>query len=67
VRLNVTLDAEHAQKLARPLLSTALDEVDPSPEDIVALLDGMPGARERARLGSEHGRRGETLALDDLA
>jgi hypothetical protein len=80
VRLNVTLDPEHAEKLsrlaarvhvnegtlARSLLSTALDEADPSPEHIVALLDGIPGARDRARLGSEQGRRGEGIALDDL-
>jgi DNA-binding phage protein len=80
VRLNVTLDAEHAEKLsrlaarvhvnegtlARSLLATALDDADPSPQHIVALLDGIPGAYERTRLASEQGQRGETIALDDL-
>ena len=53
-RLNVTLDSEHAAKLsmlaerthvqegtlARSLLSSALDEADPDPRTITALLDG---------------------------
>jgi hypothetical protein len=81
VRVNVTLDPEHAEKLsrlaarvhvnegtlARSLLATALDDADPSPEHIAALLDGIPGAYERARLGVEQAERGETIPLDDLA
>jgi hypothetical protein len=80
LRLNVTLDEGHAEKLsrlaarvhvnegtlARSLLATALDDADPSPEHIAALLDGIPGARDRARLGSEQARRGEGIALDVL-
>jgi hypothetical protein len=79
-RLNVTLDAERAAKLsrlaerthvnegtlARALLSTALDDADPDARDIIALLDSIPGAYERARLGAEQARRGDTVALDDL-
>jgi hypothetical protein len=61
----VTLDAEHAARLsrladrahvqegtlARSLLSNALEESDPDARDIVAVLDGVPGARERANAG----------------
>ncbi len=79
-RLNVTLDPEHAARLARlaermhvqegtlarSLLSTAIEEADPDARNVTALLDGIPGAYEDARLGSEQGRRGETIALDDL-
>lgn len=57
-RLNVTLDGPTAEKLtalaarmhvnegtlARSLLSTAIDEADPDPADLVALLDGIDGA-----------------------
>lgn len=80
VRLNVTLDAEHAAKLsllaerthvqegtlARSLLSRAIDEADVSARHVVDLLDGIPGALERARLGLEQARSGETIALDVL-
>jgi hypothetical protein len=30
------------------------------------VLDGIPGAYERAQLGLERGRGGEEIALDDL-
>ena len=79
-RLNVTLDDQRAAKLARlaermhvnegtlarSLLATALDEADPDAESIVALLDAIPGAYERARLGAEQAQRGDTVALDEL-
>lgn len=79
-RLNVTLDEERAQKLAalaertqvqegtlaRSLLSSALDEADPDPARITALLDGIPGAYERAQRGREQAKRGESVPLDDL-
>ena len=79
-RVNVTLDDEHAAKLnrlaertqiqegtlARSLLSQALDEAEIDPRNVVDLLDGIPGAFERAREGLERARAGETLALDDL-
>ena len=79
-RLNITLDAEHAEKLvqlaerthvqpgtlARSLLSTALDEVDPDPQNVVELLDGLPGAFERAQLGLRQAETGDTVSLDRL-
>jgi hypothetical protein len=79
-RVNVTLDPERAAKLAllaerthvqegtlaRSLLSQALDEADPEPRHVAALLDGIPGAYERAQLGLTEARTDQTLALDDL-
>jgi hypothetical protein len=79
-RLNVTLDAEYAAKLsrlaqrthtqegtlARSLLSQALDEADPDPRNVVDLLDGIPGAYERALLGREQARTAKTIPLEDL-
>jgi hypothetical protein len=79
-RLNVTLDEEHAARLARlaerthvqegtlarSLLSMAIEEADPDARSILAVLDGIPGAYERAQLGAERARSGETVALDDL-
>ena len=79
-RLNITLDDEPAEKLARlaermhlqpgtlarSLLSSALDDADPDARSVVELLDGGPGAYERAQLGLEQARTGETVALDDL-
>jgi hypothetical protein len=79
-RINVTLDDEYALKLARlaerahanegtiarSLLSTALDEADPDPRHITDLLDGIPGAFERAQLGMEQIRAGRGIPLEDL-
>lgn len=79
-RLNITLDDEHAEKLARlaerthvqpgtvarSLLSTALDEADPDPRNVVELLDGIQGARERAALGRTQAEAGDTIPLDQL-
>jgi hypothetical protein len=79
-RINVTLDSEHAEKLAmlaqqnhmqegtlaRSLLSLALDDADPDARRITELLDSIPGAWERTQEGLEQARRGETLPLSDL-
>lgn len=79
-RLNVTLDPEHAARLARlaermhvqegtlarSLLSTAIEEADPDTRNITALLDGIPGAHERAMQGLESARQGRTIPLDEL-
>lgn len=79
-RVNVTLDAEHAAKLARlahrvhvnegtlarSLLSAAIDEADPDPANIVRLLDGIDGALERAELGRWQAATGDTIRLDEL-
>ena len=78
-RINVTLEDEQAQKLARlaermhvppgtiarSLLSTAIDDADPDARNVTALLDGLPGAIGRARLGAEQARTGDTIALDE--
>jgi hypothetical protein len=79
-RVNVTLDDEHALKLkrlaerthtnegtlARSLLTTALDEADPDPRQITDLLDGIPGAFERAQLGLGQAQAGLGTPLEDL-
>jgi hypothetical protein len=79
-RLNVTLDPEHATRLAqlaerthvqegtlaRSLLSMAIEDADPDARNVAAVLDGIPGAYERARLGMKRGQQGEVVTLDDL-
>lgn len=79
-RVNVTLDDEHAQKLAslaakahlqegtlaRSLLSSALDQVDPNPANVTQILESIPGAWERVRQGLAEARRGEGTPLDEL-
>ncbi|CAN5422559.1 hypothetical protein BH23ACT9_BH23ACT9_33910 [soil metagenome] len=79
-RVNITLDPERAARLsrlaarvhvnegtlARSLLSSAIDGADPDPDNVVALLDGIPGAFDRAQLGLQQAARAETLALTDL-
>jgi hypothetical protein len=79
-RLNVTLDAEYAEKLrllaeqahvqegtlARSLLSRALDEADVDARHIAELLDGIESAFERAQLGLQQARSGKTVPLDRL-
>jgi hypothetical protein len=79
-RLNITLDDEPAEKLARlaermhlqpgtlarSLLASALDEADPDARNITELLDGMPGAYERAQLGVKQADAGETVPVDQL-
>ena len=78
--LNLTLGPEHAARLARlaerthvqegtlarSLLSTALEEADPEARNLVAVLDGIPGAYEHALQSLERARAGETIALDEL-
>ena len=79
-RLNITLDEEHAEKLARlaerthvqpgtvarSLLSSALDEVDADARNVVELLDGIGGAYQRAQLGRTQAESRDTVSLDDL-
>ena len=79
-RLNVTLDAEYAEKLrllaeqahvqegtlARSLLSRALDETDVDARNIAELLDGIEGAFERAQLGLDQAHSGRTVPLDEI-
>ncbi len=79
-RVNVVLDEERALKLrrlaerthtnagtlARSLLSTALDEVDPDPANVTALLDGIDGAWKRAQEGLADAEAGRVVPLQDL-
>jgi hypothetical protein len=79
-RINVTLDEEHASKLARlaerthvqegtlarSLLSTALDDADPDAGRIIEILDAIPGAWERTQEGLAQAARGEGRPLDEL-
>ena len=76
----MTLDDQYAEKLlrlaerthvqpgtvARSLLSQALDEADPDARNVVALLDGIPGAYDRAQLGLRQAKAGETVPLHEL-
>jgi predicted transcriptional regulator len=75
IRVNVTLSTEHGEKLARmarrthvregtlasSLLSHAIDEADPDADQIVALLDRIPGAWERIEAGVADAEAGRTV------
>ena len=79
-RINVVLDDEHAAKLqgiagrlylqpgtvARSLLSTAIDQVDSEAATITAILDAIPGARERTQEGLADAQAGWVVPLDQL-
>jgi adenylate kinase family enzyme len=79
-RLNITLDDQQAEKLARlaerthlqpgtiarSLLASALDDAEPDARNVAILLDGIPGARARAELGLEQAQAGDTIDLADL-
>jgi hypothetical protein len=79
-RVNIILDEERAAKLrrladrthtqpgtlARSLLSTALDEVDPDPRTITDILDRIPGAWEDVQAAEEDIKAGRYIALEDL-
>jgi hypothetical protein len=79
-RVNIVLDEERAAKLrrlaerthmnpgslARSLLSTALDEVDPDPRNVTSLLDRMDGAWEDALRGAAEAQAGEGIPLEAI-
>jgi predicted transcriptional regulator len=79
-RLNVTLDDEHAARLARlaerihvqegtlarSLLAHAIDETDVDAQNMAELLDGIDGAFDRAQLGRRDAQEGRTIPLSDL-
>jgi hypothetical protein len=79
-RVNIVLDEERAAKLrrlaerthtnpgslARSLLSSALDDVDPDPMNITSLLDRIDGAWDDATRGAAEARAGEGIPLEDL-
>jgi hypothetical protein len=54
------------RQLAVSLLSGALDEADPEAARITEILDGIPGAWERAQQSIEQARRGDTVPLSEL-
>ena len=78
--LNIILDDQRADMLARSaertrsrpdavasqLLSWALVDPDPDPDEMLDLFDGIDGAHERARLGLSQARAGHTVGLDEL-
>ena len=80
IRLNVTLPADYGEKLSRiaarthvregtlasSLLLQAIDEADPDPRQIAALLDRIPGAWDRIEAGITDARAGRTVPLDEL-
>lgn len=79
-RVNVILDGEYAEKLhrladrahvspgtlARSLLSSALDEADPDPKDVTALLDSIDGAWESSQEGLADAKAGRVVPLEDV-
>ena len=79
-RVTIMLDAEHAAKLkrlavrtfireeilARSLLSQALDDADPEARHVAELLDGIPGALERAQCGLNQASSGKSNPIDEL-
>jgi hypothetical protein len=79
-QVTVLLVADHAARLSRlakragtqaetvaaSLLSYALDDLDHHSLDVGDLLDGIPGAYERALLGHEQSRAEKTTELENL-
>lgn len=81
-RLIVTLDPDHAERLAQiaertdvqevalagSLLAAAIDEVDPYGDNITAVLEGIPGLREMLmeRLARVRAGEVETISNDEL-
>lgn len=56
----------HPGTIARSLLTQALEEADPNPASVVALLDSIPGALEKAKEGVRQVRAGRGIPLDEL-
>jgi hypothetical protein len=79
-RLNVSLDEEHAQKLARladrariadgtlarSLLSAAIDDADPDSRSITEILEGIPGLPERLARAEAEVEAGKLTELEEL-
>lgn len=79
-QLEIQLDPENAARLerlaklagvpeatlARSLLSMAIEDADPDASSTTAILDGVPGAYERAIQSLDQADAGESIALDDL-
>ncbi len=52
--------------MARSLLSYAIDMIEVDADEVTRMLDRIDGAFERAQLGREQIKRGETIPLDQL-
>ena len=79
-RLNVSLDEQHAEKLARladrarvadgtlarSLLSAAIDDADPDSRSITEILEGIPGLRERLVEAEADVEAGNVTELEEL-
>ena len=79
-RVNVTLDGQRAAKLsrlaqrahvsdgtlARSLLSSAIDEVDPDARTILEILEGIPGLASSIGEARDDYRAGRFIDLKDL-
>jgi hypothetical protein len=79
-RLNVSLDEEHAAKLARladrahvndgtlarSLLAAAIDDADPDAATITQILEGIPGFDEGIVEAQRDYRSGNVIDLQDL-
>ncbi len=79
-RINVSLGSEHAFKLerlaarthvnegtlARSLLSRAIDDTDIDADNIVAVLDSIPGAFEQASSAQNDYRAGKTISVGEF-
>jgi hypothetical protein len=78
--LNLTLPTGYGDKLSRiaartqvaegtlasALLAQAIDDADPEPSEIVALLDRIPGAWDRIETGAADAREGSVVPLEEL-
>ena len=79
-RLNVSLDEQHAAKLARladrarvadgtlarSLLSAAIDDADPDARSITEILEGIPGLPERIGQAEAEVGAGDVIDLEEL-
>lgn len=79
-RINVTLDAEQAEKLARmaershlqegtlakSLLSVAIDAAEPDAAHVHLILDSIPGALARAQQGLVEAHSDAVIPADEL-
>lgn len=79
-RLNVSLDEQHAEKLARladrarvadgtlarSLLSAAIDDADPDSRSITEIIEGIPGLSDRLAKAELEVEAGHVTELDEL-
>lgn len=79
-RLNVSLDDQHAEKLARladrarvadgtlarSLLAAAIDDADPDSHSITEILEGIPGLPERVAKAEAEVEAGKVTELEEL-